>query len=164
MTDLLAQIAVSNSCMARTPFTEGWPRVSPDGRWLAYGSNESGQWEIYVRPFPEGQGKWQVSTDGATGAAQWSADGRELFFRKHDDLMAVDVSAQGTRFIPGKPRVLLEQALGGARFATSWAVHPDGRRLLVTDRDDERTDGVRTTVTLVVNWFDELQRRVPGKR
>ncbi len=148
----------------QTPFIEGGPRISPDGRWLAYVSNESGRWEIYVRPFPEGAGKWQVSTSGAVGGPRWSADGRELFYRNRDDVMAVDVSAREARFVPGKPRVLLEQALGGNRWIPNWAVHPDGRRLLAIDRDDEDAESDNTQVTLVVNWFDELRRRAPDRR
>jgi serine/threonine-protein kinase len=152
------------SVFLRTPFVEVRARVSPDGRWVVYSSNESGAYEIYVRPFPDGQGKWQISTGGSNGPPAWSPDGSELFYRNNDDLMVVDVSTEGSRFVAGKPRLLVERGLGGVRPRRNWDVHPDGRRFIVIDRDDEDTASDEGRVTLVVNWFDELRRRAPGKR
>ena len=96
-----------------SPFLELDPKFSPDGRFLAYQSNESGRFEIYVQTFPGAGGKWQVSTSGGVDAS-WRADGKELFYRAADQkLMAVDIQA-GSSFQAGIPRA----ALSGA--------HPDG--------------------------------------
>src|SRR5262249_2478072 len=93
----------------QTPFTEAAPQLSPDGRWVAYVSNESGRPEIYVRPFPGPGGKWQISTEGGQSPA-WSPKGNELFYRtgrSNENLMAVDIQTQPT-FSAGKPRLLFE--------------------------------------------------------
>ena len=74
----------------RTPFSETAPRFSPDGRWLAYVSDESGRYEIYVQPYPGPGGKWQISTEGGTEPV-WNPNGRELFYRSGNKMMAVDV-------------------------------------------------------------------------
>jgi serine/threonine-protein kinase len=135
-------------------------QMSPDGRWVAYGSNESDEFQIYVRPYPAGPGKWQISTDGANGFPRWSPDGRELYYRRGDDLLVAEVSGNGPSFVAQKPRVVFEDALGGTRFLHTWDVHPDGQRFLVTDRRESET-GDRTHAILVLNWFDELKRRAP---
>ena len=77
----------------RTPFNESAPRFSPDGRWLAYISDESGRYEIYVQPYPGPGGKWQISTEGGTEPV-WNPNGRELFYRSGDKMMAVDITTQ----------------------------------------------------------------------
>ena len=77
----------------RTPFNEAAPRFSPDGRWLAYISDESGRYEIYVQPYPGPGGKWQISTEGGTEPV-WNRNGRELFYRSGDKMMAVDIATQ----------------------------------------------------------------------
>jgi len=143
-----------------TPQNEYWPQMSPDGRWVAYGSSESGEVQIYVRPYPAGPGKWQISTDGAVGFPRWSTDGRELYYRRGDDLLVADVSGSGPSFVAQKPRVVLEDALGGVRWLSTWDLHPDGQRFLVTDSDESEIDD-RTHAILVLNWFDELERRAP---
>jgi serine/threonine-protein kinase len=88
-----------------TPFIEENAVFSPDGQWLAYESNESGEFQVYVRPFSGAGGKWQISTEGGLDA-RWSADGRELFYRSGDKVMVVSVSAQGESVRAGKPRQL----------------------------------------------------------
>ena len=86
-------------------YLEIQPKISPDGRWMAYLSDESGKNEIYVRPFPEvNKGRWQISTSGGNSPL-WSRDGRELFYRSADSVMAVAVQTEPT-FKPGKPEVL----------------------------------------------------------
>ena len=89
-----------------TPFDEGGPRFSPDGRWIAYQSYESGRGEIYVRSFPEGSGRQLVSTNGGEYAA-WNPEGGELFYKEGNRIMVLDVET-GATFRAGKPRVLLE--------------------------------------------------------
>jgi Tol biopolymer transport system component len=86
----------------RTPFNEGKPRFSPDGCWLAYISDESGRYEIYVQPYPGPGGKWQISTEGGA-EPMWNPNGRELFYCSGDKMMAVDIATQPS-FSAGKPR------------------------------------------------------------
>ncbi|MDA2930887.1 hypothetical protein MYX84_13245 [Acidobacteria bacterium AH-259-O06] len=89
----------------QTQFAEFYPRFSPDGRWVTYQSNESGRYEVYVRPFPGPGGRWQISTEGG-GRPRWSPDGSELFYQQGDRMMVVPVTASGTTFRAGKPREL----------------------------------------------------------
>jgi Tol biopolymer transport system component len=91
----------------RTPFSEGWMEFSPNGRFVAYTSNESGRWEVYVRPFPGPGGKVQISSEGGVEAV-WSRNGRELFYRNRARMMAVAVTLDPT-FSAAKPRLLFEE-------------------------------------------------------
>src|SRR6185436_12404072 len=90
----------------RTRFTEVGGKFSPDGRWIAYISDESGQYEGYVRPYPGPGGKWQVSTQGG-GEMIWSRDGKELFYRNGNKWMVAAVNLE-PEFKPETPRVLFE--------------------------------------------------------
>jgi Tol biopolymer transport system component len=124
---------------ARKPLLQGkynydHPQISPDGRWLAYASNESGRNEIYVCPYPEAnKGKWQISTSGGIGPL-WSTEGRELFYRDGESVMAVSVET-GPAFKCGKPEVLFR----GTDFVSRpgliempmWDLSPDGKRFLM---------------------------------
>lgn len=101
-----------------TQFTEAFPAFSRDGRWIAYQSTESGRYEIYVQPFPGPGGKWQVSTEGGL-RPKWSRNGRELFFRSGNRMMAAPV-APGPTFTAGTPRVLFE-----GQYAPPYDVTPD---------------------------------------
>ena len=135
---------------------------SPDGRWIAYRSNESGSEEIYVRPYPQRSGKWLVSTGG--GLYQiWSNNGRELFYQTLDNhIMAVDYVVNGDSFIPGKPRVWSDKKLYSAGITTNWALAPDGKRFAVflpPEVAGAETGSVH--VTFLLNFFDELRRRLP---
>jgi Tol biopolymer transport system component len=143
--------------------------VSPDGRWMAYLSNESGQVEIYVRPFPDvNGGKWKVSTSGGT-MHRWSPDGRELYYWTSDALMVVAVESEPT-FNAGTPEVLLQRtpvwsfSMGSAGI--SWDNHPDGKRFLMIKpaeaTEDDSTQGKPRKFNVVVNWFEELKERIPG--
>ena len=139
----------------RTPFSEMQQQVSPDGRYLAYRSNESGRQEVYVRPFPEGSGKWQVSTNGGVGP-RWAVDGTELFYSEGTTLMAVDVSTSGT-FTVGRPQRLFESNnLQQGGLAHSYDVFPDGQRFLMINRD---TDAAQDTVRIVENWDEPFRER-----
>jgi serine/threonine-protein kinase len=136
--------------------------ISPDGRWLAYKSNESGRDEIYVRPFPNvDAGLWQISTDGGMQPA-WARSGRELFFRAPDGaLMRVPVELQ-PRFTAGTPTKLVEgpYLLGGPGRA--YDVSPNGERFLMI-MEGNGTGGTTSPKSIVVvqNWFEELRRLVP---
>lgn len=152
-----------------TPFAESDADFSPDGRWLAYGSNESGRSEVYVRPFPPGGGKWQVS-DGGGGYPRWSGDGRELFYRTDEGIMVASVEGTGDTFRAGKPQSVLEGtfrgglgglALAGNTFA-DWDVTPDGQRFIMFPSVDDSGQVEHPHVTLVTNWFDELRRTFGG--
>ena len=161
---------------ARTPilqeeYREYQPQISPDGKWMAYASDESGEAEIYMRPFPDvDKGRWQVSTSGGC-APLWSPDGRELFYIKHDGTveaaMAVTVVTEPT-FKAGKPKILFQRPamFGGIllnlRF---WDISPDGKRFLMMKQPeaakDESSPEIPRKITIVLNWFEELKERIP---
>jgi eukaryotic-like serine/threonine-protein kinase len=147
----------------RTRFNETAPRFSPDGRWLAYISDESGRYEIYVQPYPGPGGKWQISTEGGTEPV-WNPNGRELFYRSGDKMMAVDIAAQ-PGFTAGTPRMLFE---GGYQLApvpvANYDVSPDGQRFLML-KPSEQAESAPTQINVVLNWFEELKQKVPtGKK
>ena len=146
-------------------YPEGHPRISPDGRYIAYMSNESGDIGIYVRPFPEvNKGKWQVSTTQGQSPL-WSPDGRELFYLSEDAIMAVPVNTEST-FSYEKPRELFR-----GDYVTGWTedppfdIHPDGKRFImmkaVETESDESTTEPPNKINIVINWFEELKQRVP---
>jgi len=151
--------------LLRTRFNEMLTRVSPDGRWLAYVSDESGRLEVYVQPFPGPGGKWQVSTEGGTGPV-WNPNGRELFYLNGDKMMAVDIATQ-PGFSAGKPRVLFEkpyltpsQIIGPPNFDVS----SDGQRFLAV-KPVEQAAAAPTQINVVLNWSEELKQKVPtGKK
>jgi Tol biopolymer transport system component len=135
-----------------TDFEETWGMVSPDGRWLAYTSDESGSTEVYLTPFPQGGAKVPVSTDGGD-VPTWSPDGEELFYRRGPELIGVRVSGQERPEV-GASRTVREDV------GTYYYPEPGTDRMLLNrseDRDVEFTDHV----TVVLNWFEELRRRVP---
>jgi serine/threonine-protein kinase len=135
------------------PYMEGTPTFSPDGRWLAYFSSESGRNEVYVRTFPGDEGKWQISTEGGARPF-WSADGRTLYFVANDRaIMAVDLDADGG-FRAGVPRLVFEfiaqMDTGGT---AAWT---DGERFLITEPVE---DADPEPFTVVMNWAAMLERR-----
>ncbi len=144
------------------------PQISPDGRWMAYACDESGKFEIYVRPYPEvNAGKWQVSTGGG-GWPLWSPDGRELFYRNGDAFMAVSVRTDPTftletrkMLFPGK------YELPSNDVFSNWDIHPDGKRFLMIKPAASAGAGpaapIPGKINIVVNWFEELKARVPVK-
>jgi hypothetical protein len=146
----------------RTRATEGAARFSPDGRWIAYVSDESGKPEVYVQALPPSTGKWQVSTDGGTEPA-WNRNGRELFFRSGDRVMAADVSTQPT-FSSGRPRMLFQGKYVRSDFPLTgfaYDVSSDGQRFLMVEETGGNT---AAQINVVLNWAEELKRRVPMKR
>ena len=144
----------------RTPFNEGAARFSPDGRWLAYVSDESGRYEIYVQPYSGPGGKWQISTEGGTEPV-WNPNGRELFYRNGDKMMAVEVAPQPS-FAAGKPRTLFEgQYMPTLTMPPNYDVSPDGQRFLML-KPGEQAAAAPTQINVVLNWFEELKRRVPA--
>jgi Tol biopolymer transport system component/predicted Ser/Thr protein kinase len=147
----------------RTRFDETSPRFSPDGRWLAYISNESGRYEIYVQPYPGPGGKWQISTEGGSEPA-WNPNGRELFYRSGDKMMAVEIATQPS-FSAGTPRMLFEGRYEPAPVPiANYDVSPDGQRFLMV-KPNEQAQLAPTQINIVLNWFEELKQKVPaGKK
>jgi len=147
-----------------TPFFEFSPAFSPDGRWLAYSSNESGTGEVYVRPFPGPGGRRQVSTGGGSWPL-WSRDGRELLFKTLDRrVMAVTYTAKGDSFAAGKPNLWAETRLRwGVPVVSSYDLAPDGKRLAAMVDDDADGEKLPTHLTFLLHFFDELRRKAPAK-
>lgn len=135
--------------LIQTPYSNQYPAISPDGRWIAYMSDETGQWEIYVQPFPELGAKWQVSNDGGRGPHWEPKHGRELYYKYDGRMMAVAIRTTPT-FAAGAPRVLFS----GPSENAGWDVAPDGRFIMV-----QRQSQPATPIMLVENWFEELKRK-----
>jgi eukaryotic-like serine/threonine-protein kinase len=151
--------AAQPETLLRSKFAERNPQISPDGRWLAFESNESGREEVYVRPFPNvAGGQWQVSTGGGT-VPVWSRTGRELFYRGGSSLMAAAVGTDDT-FSAGAPTKLFDGYLTG--LGRSYDVSPDGQRFLMIK--EGKTDRAQPASFVVVeHWFEELNRLVPAR-
>jgi serine/threonine-protein kinase len=141
----------------RTPYKEFAATFSPDGRWLAYESNDTNRDEVYVRPFPTGDGKWQVSTHGGV-TPRWSPDGKELFYLADDTLMVAAITP-GPTFQAAAPRALFRHAQpwnydGDLRFS----VMPDGEHFLML-----QPAGAPFQIQVTLNWAKELTARVSTK-
>jgi serine/threonine-protein kinase len=147
----------------RTAADESIPRFSPDGRWVAYRSNESGNDEIFVRPFPARErGKWQISRNGGRYAF-WSNNGRELFYEAADKrIMVVDYTLTGDSFMPGKPKPWLEkQIFYPGPGVANLDLAPDGKRFAVLDPAESAPgEDSSVHVTMLLNFFDEVRRRI----
>jgi len=188
----LVMVAVENGQapvrpLIETPQNEGWAELSPDGRWLAYASDVSGRFEVYVRPYPGPGSTVSVSAEGGRSPA-WNRNGRELFFVSLFDpagagtqrMMAVDFApgsppplgsargglnaVEGPRI--GRPRTLFESDWRDLTFdcfpSRCYDVAPDGQRFYATQRAAPRPASVVTHINLILNWFEELKAKVPG--
>jgi serine/threonine-protein kinase len=156
--------------LLNTTFREADGAVSPDGRWLAYTSNESGRLEVYIRPFPTGAGRWQVS-DAGGGLPRWAGTGRELFYRVDDGIMVASIDVEGDSLRTGKPVRLFTGpfrggvtgvSIGGNIFA-DYDVTSDGQRFIMFPATETESTN-RGIVTLVTQWFDELSRTFAKSR
>jgi serine/threonine-protein kinase len=151
----------TSTLLIRGPADEGRPALSSDGRWIAYQSNLSGRSEVYVQPFPDLGGRWQVSTQGGVSPI-WHPNGRELFYRHGRAVMSVPVAAKGNTFTYGNPRVLFDGSYvpeDEARFgARSYALAPDGQRFLMMKKEPHPD----TQIVVILNWAEELKRLVPA--
>jgi serine/threonine protein kinase/Tol biopolymer transport system component len=147
----------------RTPFNETTPRFSPDGHWLAYISDESGRFEVYVQPYPGPGGKWQISTDGGTEPI-WNPNGRELFYRSSDKIMAVEITTQPS-FSAGNPKVVVVGPYEPTPATLSnYDVSHDAQGFLML-KPSEQDQSAPTQINVVLNWFEELKQKVPtGKK
>jgi serine/threonine protein kinase/Tol biopolymer transport system component len=143
----------------QTPFDERHGAFSPDGRWMAYDSDESGSYQVYVRAFPDKGGKWQISNSGGVYPV-WSRNGRELLFRTEDNqVMVASYTAKGDSFVADKPRVWSEKRIATIPFA-NYDLAPDGKRIAavmpaVTAEDQK----AQNHVIFLENFFDEVRRR-----
>jgi serine/threonine protein kinase len=139
--------------LVNTSANEMLPRFSPDGKWIAYMSDETGRIEIYIKPFP-GTGKYQVSTTGGS-VSYWRGDGQELFYMSGDSLYAVDVQEKGNALELGTPHVLAK-VLTVSGMAGPFVPSADGKRFLVNALGEQQT-GIQT-LTLVSNWTADLKK------
>jgi len=144
----------------KSSFIELNPSISPDGRWMAYESDESGRSEVFVRAFPapsSGQGgKWQISSGGG-GWAHWSRTGHDLVYQSRDQMMAARYTVKGDTFVAESPRVWIPK-LGGP----VWGLAPDGKRVVVvTPMESAEAPKPEHVVVFLENFFDELRRKVP---
>jgi serine/threonine protein kinase len=143
--------------LLNTAFVEGHPQVSPDGKWMSYHSTETGRAEVYVRSFPTGTSKWQVSTDGGV-FARWRADGHELFYMSaisNAKMMAVDVKASDEVLEAGMPRALFDSGYvnlsSGGNYHT-YAVSHDGKRFLIPRPVATPGETLASPIVVVTNW------------
>jgi hypothetical protein len=148
----------------RTAANETSPEFSPDGRWLAYVSNQSGRSEVYVQPYPGPGERHLISTNGGVQPA-WGGNGRELFYVQRGEpdsqlmkLMSVRIGTAPV-FLAGTPETLFESGDLQSAWGRSYDVAPDGRRFLITLRKEEPT--VPTQMIFVQHWLEELKRLVP---
>jgi serine/threonine-protein kinase len=140
-----------------------YPAFSPDGHWMAYTSNESGTYEVYVRTFPDRGGKWQVSSGGGAYPV-WSSNAHDLMFRGLDSrFMVVTYSREGESFVAAKPRVwaekrLLQSVVGQGTFDLS----SDGKRVVMLTPVEAEGRTAQNDAIFLENFFDEVRRRVDG--
>lgn len=138
---------------------------SPDGRWLAYESDETGRFEVYVTPFPGPGGRLQVSTRGGLWPT-WSKARQELFFSNlTEGIVVVPYKIEGGSFVPGKAEIWADVAVTqrGGLHQRSYDLHPDGERIaLAPPIGSPRGDRGANQVTLIFNFFEMLRRAVPA--
>ncbi len=147
--------------LLNTAANEQAPAISPDGQWIAYTSDRTGNREIYVERFPELGGEQLVSRGGGQHPV-WSQDGRELFYlRFPNGLMAIPVEP-GPNLQAGIAETLFDTAAyAGSLFVRHWDVSSDGRRLLMIRQTGAATSDGELEIVLIQNWFEELKRLVP---
>ncbi len=136
-----------------TQFDEGMAMFSPDGRWMAFESNESGRYEIYLGRYPGTGERRQISSDGGSGPL-WSRNGKEIFFRNGPRMMVVNVETEG-KLTLGQPRLLFENLT----LRQVYDVSPDSQRFITIEEGEPQS--APTQLILVQNWFEELKRIVP---
>jgi dipeptidyl aminopeptidase/acylaminoacyl peptidase len=144
-----------------SPFAETQGTISPDGRWVAYQSDESGKSEIYVVDLPGGGNRVQASTDGGSEPV-WSRSGKELFYRSGKKFMSVPVKA-GAVFVRDPPHVLFESdfVTNSDLGIAAYDVSPDGQRFYLVQEDSKKDRQAK--LNLVLNWSEELKRLAPAR-
>ena len=148
----------------QTAVNELYPAFSPDGRWIAYRTFESGTSEIQVRPFPDTGGKWGISNNGGV-VPVWSPNGRELFYRTEDQrIMVVAYTVKGDVFVADKPRVWSDRRLLEVQ-QRNLDITPDGSRFVVSmPLDAPEAQRAQNHVIFLENFGDELRRRFPSPK
>jgi serine/threonine-protein kinase len=146
----------------QTSFNAAHPMFSPDGRWLAYDSDESGSYQVYVRAFPDKGGAWQISHGGGH-FPMWSSNGRELFFQSLDNqIMVADYAVKGDSILADQPRVWSEKRLADfGLIVATYDVAPDGKRIVALMPAEAAESQRESHVIFLENFFDELRRKVP---
>jgi serine/threonine protein kinase len=151
--------------LLQTMFSESHPQISPDGKWFAYFSNETGRNEIYIQSFPPGAGKWQISTNGGW-FPRWRSDGKELFYQEtssYGKLMAVSINASGTTVEAGTPMPLFDTLYNNAAVRghsgnwNTFAVSADGSRFLIPRPESTTASLTPVPITVIVNWTSTLK-------
>jgi Tol biopolymer transport system component len=143
------------------PFNKLEPEFSPDGRWIAYTSDETGEYQIYVRAFPDRGAKWQVSSGGGLQPV-WSHTANQLFFRTAYQIMVASFSTKSGVFLPDKPRLWTEIRLAKSGPSRNFDLAPDGKRVVaLTPIELSNAPHQQNHVVFLQNLLDELQRRMP---
>jgi serine/threonine-protein kinase len=137
-----------------SPFNNGAPSLSPDGRWLAYTADESGRDQVYVRSYPGAGGRWQVSLDGGTEPV-WSPRGDEIFYRTGEAMMAASVRTKPTFEVMGRTTLFTHQYQAASFHDQDYGVSSDGKTFAVL----EAIVGVRQAMVVTLNWFDQFRSR-----
>ena len=146
----------SKSVFVATEANEISPKFSPDGNWMAYSSNETGRYEVYVQPYPATGAKYSISDDGGSEPV-WAPDGNELFYRNLDKMMVVTVETDPV-FKGGTPRKLFEGYSGNKNsysYRAEYDVHPYADRFLMVEREEEKRIN---HINIVLNWTEELKQ------
>jgi len=143
--------------LLKTAAYEGGARLSPDGKWLVYVSNESGQNDVYLRAFPALDRRWSISTQGGTQPL-WNPSGKEIFYRSGDKMMAVEVTTT-PQVTLSTPRVLFEQryAYGAGITMANYDVTQDGQRFIMV-----KDESGAARLNVILNWLSELRRVAPA--
>jgi serine/threonine-protein kinase len=142
-----------------TPFDERRPSVSPDGRWMVYQSNESGSFELFIRPFPNVQGgRWQLSAGGGSSPV-WAPSGRQIFYRSGQTIQRVDVQTSPSISV-GKASKAFETTLSTDAAGMTYTVTRDATQALVVR--DAGGAGGPSEYRVVFNWLEDLKARTPG--
>jgi serine/threonine-protein kinase len=156
--------SATNELFLKTLTANAYAAFSPDGRWVAYADSPGGNYEVYVRAFPDDGSQVQISNAGGTMPV-WSRNGHQLFYRTGDQrIMVSNYSGKGRAFLADKPRIWLRKQLVDIGLTPTFDVAPDGKRvvaLMPADSGAPREN--QNHITVVVNFFDEVRRRVPGQ-
>lgn len=151
--------------LVRMPGIEASAVFSPDGKWVAYFSDESGQYEVYVQRFPGAGGHRKIS-DGGGGYPKWSSNGRQLLYYDggQQRIMAVDYQVNGDAFVASKPRQWSGTPVRQINANDSWELDPKGERVVVVPVEAAPGNAGPPKVGYLLNFFDELRRKVPTSK